>query len=155
VVLEQGAIVQEIYFIASGIICMYGLDDKGSSHALQFGIPGWWLTDLNAFMNGSAAEYKIECAEHCELLALSRKDYLQLTGAISSFQIYMHQVILNKYNRAIKKIELLMCENAEDRFQKFTAAFPQFVNQVPQYILASVLGFTPQFLSMLRSRLKK
>jgi len=155
VIVQRGTVCQEIFFVHTGIICLYANDDKGTDHALQFGVSGWWLTDISSFLSRQLSEYRIESAESCTLACLSRNDYDFLLATIPAIGDYFRIVMEKKYATAIKKIELLMCEPAEERFEKFNRAFPRFVQKVPQYVLAPVLGFTPQFLSMLRARLRR
>jgi CRP/FNR family transcriptional regulator, anaerobic regulatory protein len=42
--------------------------------------------------------------------------------------------------------------SGEERYLHFSTAFPDFVQRVPQYVLASYLGFKPEFLSKIRAR---
>jgi len=150
-----GAVVEEVFFVGSGIVCLYANDGKGNPHGLQFGIPGWWITDMDKFLSGMPTAYSMACPETCTLIALSRNDYGLLMRELPAFGEYFRIILEKKYAAAIRKIELLMCEPAENRFEKFSDAFPGFVQKVPQYVLASVLGFTPQFLSMLRGKIRR
>jgi len=150
-----GVSVEEFFFVCSGIVCLYANDEKGNPHGLQFGIPGWWITDMDKFLSGMPTTYSMGCPEACTLIVLSKNDYGLLIKELPVFAEYFRIILEKKYAAAIRKIELLMCEPAENRFEKFSNAFPGFVQKVPQYVLASVLGFTPQFLSMLRGKIRR
>jgi len=41
----------------------------------------------------------------------------------------------------------------EELYLNFLDQFPNFIQRVPQYLLASFLGFTPEYLSELRKKL--
>jgi len=40
----------------------------------------------------------------------------------------------------------------EEFYQHFSTSFPEFVQRVPQYMIASYLGLTPQYVSELRKK---
>jgi len=41
----------------------------------------------------------------------------------------------------------------EESYRHFTSLFPEFVQRIPQYMLASYLGLTPEYLSELRKKI--
>ncbi|WP_050774676.1 Crp/Fnr family transcriptional regulator [Dyadobacter fermentans] len=110
------------------------------------------MSDYQSFEHQKPSEYNIQAVHDTEVLVLHRADYEMLFDEVPELNRYFRLMMQRDYTASLKKIELLLCESAEDRFRQFVRHYPDFVQTVPQYMLASFLGITPQFLSMLRAR---
>lgn len=150
--LQEHHVCTAYYFVLTGCLRYYRNTKNGVEQILQFAIPGWWLSDFQSFETQKPSEYTIQAVQDCELLVLHRSDYEAVFNAAPAFNTYFRLMMQKAYTASLKKIELLLCESAEERYSQFVADFPGFVQIVPQYMLASFLGFTPQFLSMLRAK---
>lgn len=151
-VLQEHQICDAYYFVLSGCLRFYSNTQNGTEQILQFGIKGWWISDYHSFESQIPSEYNIQAIEQTELLILERKDYQQVFNKVPLLNVYFRLMMQRGYTASLKKIELLLCQSAEERYIQFNKTFPDFVQRIPQYMLASFLGFTPQFLSMLRSK---
>ena len=140
------------YFVIKGCLRFYRNTENGFEQILQFAIPGWWLSDFQSFESEKPSEYFIQAVQNTEILILNRSDYQQLFADVPELNNYFRLMMQKAYTASLKKIELILCESAEERYIHFINSFPDFVQGVPQYMLASFLGFTPQFLSMLRAK---
>jgi CRP-like cAMP-binding protein len=155
---RKGFLLQEFhncnayYFVLSGCLRFYRNTNNGFEQILQFGIPGWWLSDFQSFENLTPSEYNIQAVQDSEILILHRADFDELFNSIPELNVYFRLMMQRAYTASLKKIELILCESAEERYSQFIRSFPGFVQSVPQYMLASFLGFTPQFLSILRAK---
>jgi CRP-like cAMP-binding protein len=150
--LQEGQVCTNYYFVLSGCLRFYKIVNTGFEQILQFGIPGWWLSDYQSIDNQKPSGYYIQAVEKTEVLILTKHDADELFNSIPGFNSYFRLMMQKAYAASLKKIELMLCESAEDRYLQFTTSFPDFVQLVPQYMLASFLGFTPQFLSGLRAK---
>ena len=140
------------YFVTKGCLRFYRNTDNGFEQILQFAISGWWLSDFQSFETQKASEYFIQAVQNTEMLILHRSDYQQLFSEVPELNTYFRLMMQKAYTASLKKMELILCESAEERYLQFINSFPDFVQIVPQYMLASFLGFTPQFMSMLRAK---
>ena len=150
--LQEGQVCTNYYFVLSGCLRFYKILNTGFEQILQFGIPGWWLSDYQSINNQSPSDYYIQAVEKTEVLILTKNDADELFNNIPAFNSYFRLMMQKAYAASLRKIELMLCESAEDRYVQFTTSFPDFVQLIPQYMLASFLGFTPQFLSGLRAK---
>ncbi|KRB55560.1 Crp/Fnr family transcriptional regulator [Flavobacterium sp. Root186] len=140
------------YFVTKGCLRFYRNTDNGFEQILQFAIPGWWLSDFQSFETQKASEYFIQAVQNTEMLILHRSDSQELFTKLPELNTYFRLMMQKAYTASLKKMELILCESAEERYLQFINSFPDFVQIVPQYMLASFLGFTPQFMSMLRAK---
>ena len=150
--LQEGQVCTNYYFVLTGCLRFYKIINTGFEQILQFGIPNWWLSDYQSINNQSPSDYYIQAVEKTEVLILSKNDADELFNNIPAFNSYFRLMMQKAYAASLRKIEIMLCESAEDRYVQFTTNFPDFVQLIPQYMLASFLGFTPQFLSGLRAK---
>ena len=148
--LRQGQICKYKYFVVSGFFRMYFINDKGIEKTINFGVEDWWLADFNSFGNQTKTHLFIQAVEDAEVLGVSRSDLDELLTK---------SLELNRYFRAVgervriadqRRIEYISDLSGKDLYRIFQSLNPDFVQRVPQYMLASYLGVTPEFLSKVR-----
>jgi len=152
--LKQGQICSGNYFVLSGCLRLYSITETGTEQILQFAIPGWWISDYHSFQNNIPSTYTIQAVEDAEIAIITRSDADELFQQIPVLNNYFRLLMQRAYTAALRKMELLLVTSAEDRYFQFVKNYPDFVQRVPQYMIASFLGFTPEFLSMLRAKVK-
>ena len=150
--LQEQQVCTAYYFVLTGCLRFYRNTDAGLEQILQFAIPGWWLSDFQSFEMQKPSEYYIQAVHDTEVLILHRADYEPLFNAVPALNIYFRLLMQKAYTASLRKMEIILGASAEERYLDFVRSFPDFVQSVPQYMLASYLGFTPQFLSMLRAK---
>jgi len=154
ILLKQGHVCTGMYFVLSGCLRLYTITENGTEQILQFAIPNWWISDYQSFEHGAPSDYFIQAVEDTEVAIIGRSDYHALFEQVPLLNNYFRLIMQRAYSASIKKMELFLCTSAEERYQNFVNNFPDFVQRIPQYMLASFLGFTPEFLSMLRAKQK-
>jgi len=150
--LKHGQICSGMYFVLSGCLRQYTITGSETEQIIQFAIPGWWISDYQSFENNVPSDYYIQAVEDTEIAIIARSDYKDLFQNVPLLNNYFRLIMQRAYVASLKKMELLLSTSAEDRYRQFTTNFPEFVQRIPQYMLASFLGFTPEFLSMLRAK---
>jgi len=150
--LEAGKHCYGNYFVITGCLRLYFINSKLSEQILQFGIEDWWISDQDSIASGRPANCYIQAIEASELLFLSEKTRAILCEQIPHLESYFRIMMQKAYVAAQRRIGFIFNQTEEERYRSFTSQFPGFVQRVPQYMLASYLGFTPQFLSRLRAK---
>jgi CRP/FNR family transcriptional regulator, anaerobic regulatory protein len=150
--LTEGHVCSGMYFVLEGCFRLYAVTESGAEQILQFGIENWWISDYRSFENKSPSPYYIQAVEDSQVAIISIEVYEDLFHKVPKLERYFRLMMQRAYTAALRKMELLLSESAETRYQQFSENFPDFVQRIPQYMLASFLGFTPEFLSMLRAK---
>ncbi|WP_118973998.1 Crp/Fnr family transcriptional regulator [Taibaiella koreensis] len=150
--LEEGRLCPYNYFVSKGCCRLYYVNDKGIEHTVQFGIDGWWITDLMAYVGGQPSGYYLQAVETGAVVLWDRRTEDALLQQIPALERYFRLVLLRSAAAEQQRNRYLSDFSGEERYHHFNNSFPEFVQRVPQYMLASYLGFTPEFLSKIRAR---
>ena len=151
--LQEGEVSKCSAFVLSGCLRSYFVDSNGFEHILQFAIEDWWITDMMSITTQTAANLNIDAIQDSELLILTRENQLELFEKCPKMEKYF-RIITEK---GMANIQTRLLENmslpAVQRYKNLTKKYPKIVEKVPQKLIASFLGITPEFLSKLRHQL--
>ncbi|WP_412466584.1 Crp/Fnr family transcriptional regulator [Pedobacter sp. KLB.chiD] len=150
--LEQGQKCRANYFVVKGCLRLYFIDIKGAEQTTQFAIENWWITDLTSFLFQEQSEFFIQAAEPTEVIAIENHHYDEMFLKLPKLERYFRLILQKNHQASQRRIKFLYSQTAEERYRNFNHLFPEFVQRVPQYMLASYLGFTPEFLSKIRAK---
>jgi len=152
ILLSEGDRCEEKFFIVKGCIHLYYLRQDGIEQTIDFAIENWWTSDFMAFQNGSPAKFSIRATETTQVLCLTAEAQRQLLIEVPQLNGYFHLVFQKSYAAAQMRFRMLYELSKEELYLDFRRNFPDFLQRVPQYLLASFLGFTPEYLSEIRKR---
>ncbi len=150
--LKAGRIGSSMYFVEKGCLRMFYINNKLSEQIIQFAIEGWWIADHFSFMGNTASDYYIQSIEKSEVLAIDKVGFdlllLEVPALEHYFRITMQKAVAAAQHRS--KLERNMSK--EEFYIHFSESFPEFIQRVPQYMIASYLGLTPEYVSELRKK---
>ena len=140
-------------FVEKGLLRSYSVDEKGSEHILQFAPEGWWIADVYSFFTGENSAYNIDAIEDSELLLITNPAIEQLYERVPKFERYFRILTQNNMVAMQKRLTSELSSSAEEKYLKLISAYPNIVARVPQHMIASYLGLTPETLSRIRKRI--
>lgn len=150
ILVEEGKQCNYIYFITEGSCYSYLTDEKGEEHAIQFALEGYWISDLYSFFSGKKAIYTVKALEPTKVLALNKDSFHKACDSMPVFDKYFRLLIQNAFVALQYRLAKTHSEDAESRYNEFAMAYPQFVQRIPQYLIASYLGIKAPSLSRIR-----
>ncbi|MFW0714869.1 Crp/Fnr family transcriptional regulator [Pedobacter sp. N23S346] len=150
--LAQGQTCKANYFVVKGCLRLYFIDVKGVAQTTQFAIENWWISDLTSFLFQKPSTFFIQAVETTEVIAIAHQDYEKLFEQLPKLEKYFRLIFQKLHQASQQRIMFLYSFSAEERYRHFNGLFPEFVQRIPQYMLASYLGFTPEFLSKIRAK---
>ncbi|CAM3698946.1 Crp/Fnr family transcriptional regulator [Flavobacterium chungbukense] len=150
-VLEEGQICNTMYFIVKGCMRQYIINSRGTEQTLQFGVENWWITDYLSYHNHTTSHFYIQAVETTEVIALEKTVLESILIKIPSLEKYFRIVAQKAFGAAQMRIKFLFTMSAEERYNHFKNQQPDFVQRVPQYMLASYLDFSAEFMSKIRA----
>ena len=155
VLVEEGEHCNYIYFIEQGACYAYIVDHKGEKHAIQFSLEGYWISDLYSFFSGKDAIYNVEALEPTKVLVLNKANFEKACDTLPCLDKFFRILIQNAYVAVQYRLAKTNSEEADQRYEEFAKLHPNFVQRIPQYLIASYLGIKPQSLSRIRSEMGK
>ncbi|MDA3614151.1 Crp/Fnr family transcriptional regulator [Polluticaenibacter yanchengensis] len=149
--LEEGDICNRVAFVEKGALFSYSTDEKGGIHIMQFAFEGWWMSDLFSFFTNEPSKLCIEALEDSEVLLISKEKHAELLQKMPVFESYMRQLYQNAYVSLQRRMEETIGLSAEEKYSRFlNGPFSGLLSRVPQHLIASYLGITPETLSRVR-----
>lgn len=155
IILQEGEICRTINFVQSGTLRAFYRDPEGKESTVMFAISDWWITDMSCFINQQPAMLNIETIEDSLILHLKKEDLDELYTKIPKFERFFRIIMQNAYIREQIRVIQNLSLSAEQRYYIFLEKYPQVAKQVRQKQIASYLGITPEFLSMIRANKNK
>jgi CRP-like cAMP-binding protein len=152
-VVQNGNVCRYESFVLKGCLKTFYIDNEGEEHIVQFAIENWWTADLASFLTQTPACYDILCLEPCELAQITYPDLEELYIAIPKLERFFRIIIQKAYIAAQHRIVNNFSLAAKERYLQFRKQYPEIDQRVPQYMIASYLGITKEFLSKIRHQL--
>ncbi len=149
-VLEQGKLCGHRYFVLSGILRIFHTNSKGVEETNLFAIENWWITEYDSYINQNPSLNSIQAIEPTELFALSKEDEPKLLEQVPKLERVFRLIAENTLVAQLRKDEIYMKQSSRERYYALVRAIPNFAQRVPQYMIASYLNITPEYLSEIR-----
>ena len=153
--LQKGESSNHMRFVTEGCLKLYRIDDTGKEHILQFGIKGWWVNDLYAYLTQKPATFFIQAINDSTVLQVHRNQLNKLYDKIQMIDRFFRIKTQNGYVALQERTINSMSQTADERYFDFIRRYRDMEQQIPQYMIASYLGITPEHLSALRKNLTR
>ena len=131
---------------------MYFISKKGIEQITQFAIDGWWISDYQSLVNNIPSEYYIQAVEETKLISIEVNNFDILLTELPQVEKYFRKIMQKAIAGAQLRSKLMYEMSKEEFYVHFSSTFPEFMSRVPQYMIASYLGLTPEYLSELRKK---
>lgn len=150
--LKEGQICSANYFVEKGLLRLFFINEKGIEQVTHFALENWWLADYMSFIMQSPSQFYIQAVEDSEIVFLEHHSQEQLFKELPQLEKYFRIIMLRANAASQVRIKYFHDYSKEDNYRSFANQFPSFIQRIPQYMLASYLGITPEYLSELRKR---
>jgi CRP-like cAMP-binding protein len=137
------------FYVKKGLLRSYIIDSKGKEHIFMFAPAGWITADLEASEFNEPVKLFIDCLEDSEILIFN-KDCLFKADLPKEKVVENAQLLYRRLGKLQRRVLMLMGSPAVDRYTYFLNTYPELPNRVPQRMIATYLGITPQALSTIR-----
>ncbi|CCH56066.1 putative transcriptional regulator, Crp/Fnr family [Fibrisoma limi BUZ 3] len=150
---QQGEVCRFENFVVKGTLRAFAIDPKGQEHNVLFALEDWWISDFQSLLTEQPATLYVEAIEEAHLLQIEKKDIEQLFINVPKFERFFLVKLQKAFIAFQNRIFSTISQTAEERYLDFRQRYPLIEQRVPQYMLASYLGITPEFLSKIRREL--
>jgi len=150
--LKEGQTCRSIYFVEKGCLRMFFINDKSAEQITQFALDSWWISDFQSFSDNKPSEYFIQAVEKSEILSIDERSFDALLKELPQLERYFRMIMQRAWAASQQRIKYMYELSKEEYYHHFCTSFPEFVQRVPQYMIASYLGLTPEYVSELRKK---
>ena len=151
--LQEGDVCKFIAFVEKGVLRAYTIGEKGAEHIIQFALEGWLISDLYSFLMTEPATYNIDALEDSELVLISKTAHDELLKKLPKYETYIRLQLTGAYFAMQKRLTSILSLSLEERYTNLTAIYPDIIQRVPQHMIPSYMGLTPETLSRVRKKI--
>jgi len=152
VLLKAGDVATEAWLCIEGCVHMY-YDVDGDLRTTEFYTEGQAVASLYSFINQVPANHYLACVEDCTLVVWSYAAERELFGKYSNLESSCRVAVESDFGAHQEKFASFITKSPEQRYLDLLEQRPELLQRVPQYLLASYLGVTPESLSRIRKRI--
>jgi CRP-like cAMP-binding protein len=153
ILLNSGQVCTHSYFVNSGTLRSFNINDNIVEYVLNFACEGYWIGDMYSLISQKPGNLFIEVLEDAEVVFLSKENqellYTEIPKLERFFRILTENSLVANQERLMDNLSL----SAEERFEKFCKKYPTLIQKVPQKQIASYIGVTPEFFSKMKSKM--
>ena len=142
------------FYVKKGLLRSFIIDSKGKEHIFMFAPENWIIADVEALEFNEPVQLFIDCLEDSEVIIFN-KDSLFKADLPKEKMVENSQLLYRRMGKLQRRVLMLMSSPAIDRYTYFLNTYPELPNRVPQRMIASYLGITPQALSKIRGQITR
>jgi len=151
--LHEGEVCRFLAFLRSGTVVYYYLNDRGEEVTTDFAFENQFVTDNRSRLSNSPSHLNIKATEPVDLILLHEPDLNELYQLLPKMERVGRILIEQAYVRLVQLSLDLQILSAEERYLKLTREYPQALQRLPLYHIATYLGVAPKSLSRIRGKL--
>jgi CRP-like cAMP-binding protein len=150
--LQEGDVCKNVAFVEKGILRLYTVGEKGNEQIVQFALEGWFTSDMYSFISGEPATQNIDALEDAELILISKYAEEEIIKNIPQYEHFIRLQIQGAYLALQKRLTAMFNLTTEEKYTRLLNMYPDIIQRVPQHMIASYLGLTPETLSRARKQ---
>lgn len=153
ILLTPGQVCRYVYFIASGCVQVYVVDESAVESTREFYVEDQWVTDIFGFRNQLPSTEYIRCVEPSTLLRIPFEKFQHLSEKVPQFIEVYRQILEVSYNNTVYRVNTLTSMGALDRIRWLMENKPKIMSRLSSKLIASYLGISPETMTRLKSKL--
>ncbi|WP_405292301.1 Crp/Fnr family transcriptional regulator [Algibacter sp. Ld11] len=151
-IIQPGYICEYRNYIVQGAVRVFHFDEYGKEQTVSIAIEDYFFSDFASLIHQEPATHFAEALEDCVIFQMKHQDVERLCKEIHSLSQFFRFLTERALASSIKRIVGNIGNTSEARYLTYANKYPHIVNRVPQYVIASYLGISAEFLSKIRSR---
>ena len=153
IIIEEGALKMDVYFLRSGLVRVYCINDKGDE--ITFGLisENQILTNIDIILFEQPSRFYYECIEDTKTFSIDFDKVQNIIERNPKLERNRKFFARNAMKKMLQRLEAFVLLNPEERYLDYIEKNPTLINRVPDKYIANVLGITPVSLSRIRARI--
>ena len=151
-ILSEGQLCKHYYFILDGLVRFFYIDEKAHEVITQFAIEHWWFTNYESFIMQSPSRVYIQAIEPTSVVMIAKHQFDELLTKLPKLERFFRLITENMLIATQKKYEYYLKMESKEKYEQIIKHIPQLIQRVPQYMIASYLEISPEYLSQIRKK---
>ena len=151
ILLRNGEVCRHVSFINKGLMRLFYFVD-GKEICTGFVAENDYISEYSSFLTRAPSAQNMDALEDTELINLSFDNMQALYQSHPVFEIFGRRIAEFLFIRLSSYNTRLLALTPEERYQSLMDTQPHIIQRVPQYMIASFIGVTPEHLSRLRRK---
>jgi len=153
--LQEGDVWSYNAFVASGCLRSYAVDEKDQEHIIAFAVENWWIGDRESLLSRQPSRFNIDAIEDSEVVLITQENFQRISQQIPAFNEMVNSILQKSFVVSQNRIQAAISYTAEEKYLNFVRNYPAFAQRIPQSMIASFLGMTPETLSRVRGQVAR
>lgn len=153
--LQAGEICNNVFFVEKGLLIMSTLNERGVENIIHFAPEDWLVSDRSSLYYNEPSLFYIKSIEPTTVVVLNKKFAQQASQLSDSFACFNNDALQRNILVQERRIQSLLSMSAKERYLSFLETYPNILLRVPQWMVASYLGITPESLSRIRREISE
>jgi CRP-like cAMP-binding protein len=154
-IIQPDFIAKYRVYVVQGTFKAYVIGNDGQENTISLAMDGWWISDPNSYIYQQPATMFVEALEDSLILQLDFEKEQILKSHSHKFETFFRTVAERGLAFMQRRLIASLTLAAEERYEQFAEKYPDFLQRVPQFAIASYLGMTTQYLSRIRKNQTK
>nr|WP_315035113.1 Crp/Fnr family transcriptional regulator [uncultured Chryseobacterium sp.] len=150
--LQEGEVGRYNAFVCRRLLKTFYVAENGSQHIINFASENYWTGDRESLINGTVSQFNIDAIEPTELILIEKAAFENICREIPQLNYLISQIIQRSFIVSQSRILTNMVFTAESKYERFLEKYPHLLNRIPQHMIASYIGITPETLARLRRK---
>ena len=154
-VIQPDFVAKYRIYVAKGAFRAYVIDEDGQEHTISLAMEDWWISDPNSYYFQKPATMFVQALEDSIIFQLEYDTEKMLKEKFIQFESFFRFTAERGFAYTQRRLIASLTLSAEERYKEFIKTYPDFIQRIPQYIVASYLGMTTEYLSRIRNKESK
>ena len=152
-IVQPGFVCKHQSHVVSGALRSFFITPDGNEHTIAIAIDDWWISDFYSYTSQTPASLYVEALEDSVIQQISYENVEQICDDHPRLERFFRLVAQKAFAYSQRRALSNIGKTAEERYLEYAEMYPKIIQRIPQYIIASYLGMTPEFLSKIRNKL--
>ena len=148
--LQEGDIWKYNAFVCTGFLKTFSVDIEGKEHIMNFSPENYWTGDRESLINQTPTRFNIDAIEESQIILIEKKNFENLCENIPQLNDLVNAILQKSFIVSQNRIHANISLTANEKYQIFLEKFPNIVNRIPQHMIASYIGISPETLTRIR-----
>lgn len=152
ILLKNGKTENELRFLDEGVVREF-YSNESKEKNIYFYLDSEFITDFYSFVSENPTNKYQECITDIKLRVISKKGFQEFLSKYMCGKLFVDEIFQRIIERKEKELMRHFMNTAEENYNELIQSKPNWLQQIPQYHIASYLGITPETLSRIRKRI--